>query len=116
VDTEEDQKDHFSLPPKFSPVMYIPHVNIIGWSNIPYRLYMWYADYKRIDEVGKYAVAAVLNQTRPIEEKDANLGLHEMKYWFGDNEADELKQNDQPIEFDERIKDKLTTYTSDNLP
>lgn len=111
-----EDKKHFSLPPKFSPIMYIPHVNIIGWSNIPYRLYMWYADYKRIDHVGKYAVAAVLNQTRPVEERDADLGLEEKKYWFGDDEADELKNSDQPIVFDERIMGKLTTYTSDELP
>ncbi|KAI7891446.1 inner membrane protein import complex subunit Tim54-domain-containing protein [Mucor mucedo] len=108
--------DHFSLPPKFSPVMYIPHVNIIGWTNIPYRLYMWYADYKRIEEVGKYAVAAVLNQTRPFEERDADLGQDEKKYWIGHETAEVLKENDTPIQVDERIFDKLSTYTSDDLP
>ncbi|KAI8987695.1 mitochondrial import inner membrane translocase subunit Tim54 [Mycotypha africana] len=106
----------FSLPSKFSPVMYIPHVNIIGWSNIPFRLYMWYADYKRIQDVGKYVVAAVLNQTRPIEPRDADLGQNEKKYWIGDDEVKELKENDKPIVIDERIRDKLTTYTSDELP
>jgi import inner membrane translocase subunit TIM54 len=113
---QEEQVDYFSLPPKFSPVIYIPHVNIIGWSNIPYRLYMWYADYNRIDEVGKYAVAAVLNQTRPIEERDADLGQQEKKYWIGDETAEVLKQNDTPIVIDARIFDKLSTYTSDDLP
>lgn len=113
---QQQEENHFSLPPTFSPVIYIPHVNIIGWSNIPYRLYMWYADYQRIDEVGKYAVAAVLNQTRPIEERDADLGQHEKKYWIGDETAEVLKQNDTPIVIDERIFDKLSTYTSDELP
>ncbi|KAG2193289.1 hypothetical protein INT47_008650 [Mucor saturninus] len=114
--TPSEDVDHFSLPPKFSPVMYIPHVNIIGWTNIPYRLYMWYADYKRIEEVGKYAVAAVLNQTRPFEERDADLGQDEKKYWIGHETAEVLKENDTPIQVDERIFDKLSTYTSDDLP
>lgn len=113
---QEDQVDHFSLPPKFSPVMYIPHINIIGWTNIPYRLYMWYADYKRIDEVGKYAVAAVLNQSRAFEQRDADLGQDEKKYWIGHETAELLKENDTPIVVDERIFDKLSTYTSDDLP
>lgn len=113
---QEEQVDHFSLPAKFSPVMYIPHVNIIGWTNVPYRLYMWYADYKRIDEVGKYAVAAVLNQTRPFEERDADLGQDEKVYWIGHETAEVMKENDTPIVVDERIFDKLTTYTSDDLP
>lgn len=114
--SDEQDIDHFSLPPKFSPVMYIPHVNIIGWTNIPYRLYMWYADYKRIEEVGKYAVAAVLNQTRPLEERDVDLGQDEKKYWIGHETAEVLKENDTPIQVDERIFDKLSTYTSDDLP
>lgn len=113
---KEDEVDHFSLPPKFVPVMYIPHVNVIGWTNLPYRLYMWYADYKRIDDVGKYVVAAVLNQTRPFEERDADLGQDEKKYWIGHETAELIKENDTPIVVDERIVDKLSTYTSDDLP
>ncbi|GAA5809866.1 hypothetical protein MFLAVUS_003281 [Mucor flavus] len=113
---EEQQVDHFSLPPKFSPVMYIPHVNIIGWTNVPYRLYMWYADYKRIDDVGRYAVAAVLNQTRPFEKRDEDLGTEEKKYWIGHETAEVIKEKDTPIVVDERIFDKLSTYTSDDLP
>ncbi|EPB91273.1 hypothetical protein HMPREF1544_01789 [Mucor circinelloides 1006PhL] len=112
----KEEENHFSLPSKFSPVMYVPHVNIIGWSNIPYRLWMWYFDDKRIDEVGKYVVAAVLNNTRPIEERDADLGQQEKKYWIGDEEVEELKKNDGPIVIDERIIDKLSTYTSEDLP
>ena len=116
VNNEVQDEVRFSLPPKFEPVMYIPHVNIIGWSNIPYRLYMWYADYKRIEEVGKYTIAAVLNQTRPMEPRDADKGQEEKKYWIGDEKVEELKKNDEPIVIDERIMDKLTTYTSDELP
>ncbi|CAO3624420.1 unnamed protein product [Mucor fragilis] len=112
----KEEESYFSLPSKFSPVMYVPHVNIIGWSNIPYRLWMWYFDNKRIDEVGKYVVAAVLNNTRPIEERDADLGQQEKKYWIGDEEVEELKKNDGPIVIDERIFDKLSTYTSEDLP
>jgi import inner membrane translocase subunit TIM54 len=114
--TEQTVESYFSLPDQFSPIMYIPHVNIIGWSNIPYRLYMWYADHKRIEEVGKYVVAAVLNEKRPMEKKDADLGQAEKKYWLGDEEVEELLKNDTPIEIDERIIDKLTTYTSEDLP
>ncbi|KAG1141746.1 hypothetical protein G6F37_008409 [Rhizopus arrhizus] len=112
----EGKENTFSLPPKFSPVIYIPHINIIGWSNIPYRLYMWYADYKRIEDVGEYVVAAVLNQTRPIETKDADKGQEEKKYWIGDEKVEELKENDPPIVIDERIIDRLSTYimNSDN--
>ncbi|KAI7899568.1 mitochondrial import inner membrane translocase subunit Tim54 [Cokeromyces recurvatus] len=112
----EEKENHFSLPPSFSPVMYIPHVNIIGWNNIPYRLYMWYADYKRIEEVGKHVVAVVLNNTRPIEKSDADLGQNEKKYWIGDESVKELKDNDKPIVIDERIIDKLKTYTTEDLP
>lgn len=112
----EEKESTFSLPPKFSPVIYIPHINIIGWSNIPYRLYMWYADYKRIEDVGEYVVAAVLNQTRPFETKDADKGQEEKKYWIGDEKVEELKKNDPPIVIDERIIDRLSTYimNSDN--
>ncbi|KAI9487569.1 MAG: mitochondrial import inner membrane translocase subunit Tim54 [Benjaminiella poitrasii] len=112
----EDNDQYFSLPPEFAPVMYIPHVNIIGWSNLPYRLYMWYADYKRIEDVGKYVVAVVLNKTRPIERRDADLGQREKKYWIGEDSVKELKENDKPIVIDERIIEKLKTYTSEDLP
>ncbi|CAO3653348.1 unnamed protein product [Mucor hiemalis] len=110
---QEEQIDHFSLPDKFSPVTYIPHVNIIGWSNIPYRLYMWYADYQRIEDIGNYVVAAVLNETRPMEKSDADLGQNEKKYWLGDEKVELLKENDEPIVIDERIIDKLSTYVSE---
>ncbi|KAI9278128.1 mitochondrial import inner membrane translocase subunit Tim54 [Sporodiniella umbellata] len=106
----------FSLPSKFSPVVYIPHTNIIGWSNIPYRIYMWFADYKRIEDVGEYVVAAVMNQTRPVESKDADKGQGEKAYWIGDEKVEKLKEEDKPIEIDERILDRLSTYTSDTLP
>ncbi|KAI8390330.1 inner membrane protein import complex subunit Tim54-domain-containing protein [Blakeslea trispora] len=109
---QEDSVDHFSLPPKFSPVMYIPHVNIIGWSNIPYRLYMWYADYKRIEDVGSYVVAAVLNQTRPMTKEDADKGIEERLYWIGDEEVEEKAKNDPPIVIDDRIVDNLSTYVT----
>ncbi|CAO3667910.1 unnamed protein product [Rhizopus stolonifer] len=112
----QTEQSVFSLPPKFSPVMYVPHTNIIGWSNIPYRLYMWYADYKRIEDVGEYVVAAVLNQTRAIEPKDADKGQSEKAYWIGDEKVEKLKESDTPIVIDERIIDKLSTYTSDQLP
>jgi import inner membrane translocase subunit TIM54 len=113
---EGEVVSHFSLPDSFLPVVYVPQVNIIGWSNIPYRLYMWYADYKRIDDVGKYVVAAVLNETRPMEERDANKGEQEKKYWIGEESAEELKKNDQPIKIDDRIIGKLRTFTSEDLP
>ncbi|OBZ85809.1 Mitochondrial import inner membrane translocase subunit TIM54 [Choanephora cucurbitarum] len=109
---QEDSVDHFSLPSKFSPIMYIPHVNIIGWSNIPYRLYMWYADYKRIEDVGSYVVAAVLNQTRPMTKEDADKGNEERIYWIGDEEVEEKAKNDPPIVIDDRIIDNLSTYTT----
>ncbi|KAI8359129.1 inner membrane protein import complex subunit Tim54-domain-containing protein [Choanephora cucurbitarum] len=109
---QEDSVDHFSLPPKFSPIMYIPHVNIIGWSNIPYRLYMWYADYKRIEDVGNYVVAAVLNQTRPMTKEDADKGNEERVYWIGDEQVEEKAKNDPPIVIDDRIIDNLSTYTT----
>ncbi|KAI8637572.1 mitochondrial import inner membrane translocase subunit Tim54 [Parasitella parasitica] len=112
----QGEEKYFSLPSRFSPVMYIPHVNIIGWSNIPYRLWMWYFDNRRIEDVGKYVVAAVLNNTRPIEERDANLGQQEKKYWIGDEKVEELKKNDGVIVIDPRIVDKLSTFTSEDLP
>ena len=34
----------------------------------------------------------------------------------GDEEVEELKKNDGPIVIDERIFDKLSTYTSEDLP
>ncbi|KAI8973040.1 mitochondrial import inner membrane translocase subunit Tim54 [Pilobolus umbonatus] len=108
---EEEKKDHFSLPPSFDPVIYIPHRNIIGWTNIPYRLYMWYADYKRIEEVGEPVVAAVLNHTRPMNESDADKGQDEKKYWIGDEKVEELKAKDEPIVIDSRILKELRTYT-----
>ncbi|CEP14201.1 hypothetical protein [Parasitella parasitica] len=112
----QNEEKHFSLPSKLSPVMYIPHVNIIGWSNIPYRIWMWYFDNRRIENVGKYVVAAVLNHTRPVEDRDADLGQHEKKYWIGDEDVEELKKNDSPIVIDQRLIDKLSTYTTEDLP
>ncbi|KAG0165371.1 mitochondrial import inner membrane translocase subunit tim54 [Apophysomyces sp. BC1015] len=114
IDSEESQKSEFSLPPSFSPIMYIPHHNIIGWTNIPHRLFMWIADYKRVDDVGRYAVAAVLNKTRPFELEDADMGESEKVYWIGED-AEEAVQNDVPIVVDERIRESLRTYTSEDL-
>ncbi|OAD66664.1 hypothetical protein PHYBLDRAFT_99354, partial [Phycomyces blakesleeanus NRRL 1555(-)] len=74
-------QERFDIPPVLSPVMYIPQENIIGWTNIPYRLFMWAADYQRIEKVGKYVVAAVLNETRPLRPEDENQGESEKVYW-----------------------------------
>ncbi|KAI8371383.1 mitochondrial import inner membrane translocase subunit Tim54 [Radiomyces spectabilis] len=115
VTTMVEEKDHFSLPSRLSPVMYIPHENIIGWTNIPYRLYMWLADYKRVERIGQYAVAAVLNNKRPLRTDEADVGQNEKVYWLGD-EAQEALANDTPIVIDERIRPHLQTYTSDDLP
>ncbi|KAF7724470.1 mitochondrial import inner membrane translocase subunit tim54 [Apophysomyces ossiformis] len=114
IDEDQTATNEFSLPPSFSPIMYIPHHNIIGWTNIPYRLYMWIADYKRVEEIGRYAVAVVLNQTRPLEVKDADVGLSEKVYWIGED-AEEAVKNDTPIVIDERIRPNLRTYISEDL-
>ncbi|ORY98119.1 mitochondrial import inner membrane translocase subunit Tim54 [Syncephalastrum racemosum] len=114
-ESPEERAARFSPPSTLSPVMYIPHSNIIGWTNIPYRLYMWAMDYKRVDAVGKYAVAAVLNQTRPLEERDIDVGEQEKKYWLGDD-AEAILASDQPITVEDRVQSVLKTYTSDDLP
>lgn len=113
--TGQHTTDQPALPPSFSPIMYIPHENIIGWTNIPYRLFRWITDYTRIDEIGKYAVAAVLNKTRPLEERDLDVGYSEKKYWIGED-AKEALDNDVPITIDEELRKNLRTYTSDDLP
>lgn len=111
----ETQKDTFSVPDSLSPVIYIPHENIIGWSNIPYRLYMWICDYKRVEAIGRYAVAAVLKETRPLEVRDVDQGESEKKYWLGD-EAKEALEKDTPITLEDRVREALKTYTSSDLP
>ncbi|KAI8583642.1 hypothetical protein K450DRAFT_222110 [Umbelopsis ramanniana AG] len=105
--TEEEPA--FSLPPSFPPVMYIPHNNVIGWYNIPYRLYMWAADYKRVDWIGEYSVAVALNERKPLEESEIDVGQEEKKYWLGD-EAKEMLANDTPIKLDDRVREHLTTF------
>ncbi|KAI8062678.1 mitochondrial import inner membrane translocase subunit Tim54 [Gongronella butleri] len=107
-----DARDAFGLPAKLSPVIYVPQENIIGWTNIPYRIYMWVMDYQRIERFGNYAVAAVLNETRPLEIGDLDVGKHEMKYWIGDDEAKDARNNDTPIQIDDRVRQALKTYTS----
>ncbi|KAL0081122.1 mitochondrial import inner membrane translocase subunit Tim54 [Phycomyces blakesleeanus] len=109
-------QERFDIPPVLSPVMYIPQENIIGWTNIPYRLFMWAADYQRIEKVGKYVVAAVLNETRPLRPEDENQGESEKVYWIGDDDTKELVQRDTPIVVDDRLRGHLTTYTSKDLP
>ncbi|KAI9016500.1 mitochondrial import inner membrane translocase subunit Tim54 [Phycomyces nitens] len=113
---DEVKEPTFDIPPVLSPVMYIPQENIIGWTNIPYRLFMWAADYQRIEKVGKYAVAAVLNETRPLRPEDENQGESEKVYWIGDDDTKELVENDTPIVVDSRLRDHLRTYTSKDLP
>lgn len=120
VEPEEEESPEaraarFAPPATLSPVMYIPHPNIIGWTNIPYRLYMWAMDYKRVEVIGEYAVAAVLNQTRPLEERDIDVGEQEKKYWLGDD-AEAILANDQPITVEDRVQSVMKTYTSDALP
>lgn len=109
-----DEKPALS-PSLFSPVMYIPHENIIGWTNIPYRIYRWITDYTRITDVGQYAVAAVLNQTRPLREEDIDAGNQEKRYWIGEDAEKEL-QEDTPITLEPELKNVLRTYSSDDLP
>jgi mitochondrial import inner membrane translocase subunit TIM54 len=104
-----EEEPAFSLPPSFPPVMYIPHHNVIGWLNIPYRLYMWAADYKRIDWIGEYAIAVALNERKPLEQSEIDVGQEEKKYWLGD-EAKEMLTNDAPIKLDDRVREHLTTF------
>jgi import inner membrane translocase subunit TIM54 len=109
VNLTSEEEPAFSLPPSFPPVMYIPHNNIIGWLNIPYRLYMWAADYKRVDWIGEYAVSIALNERRPLEESEIDVGQAEKRYWIGD-EAKEMVANDTPIKLDDRVREHLTTF------
>ncbi|CAO3638616.1 unnamed protein product [Cunninghamella echinulata] len=106
------ERDVFSVPTTLSPLIYIPHENIIGWTNIPYRIYMWLMDYQRIDRFGDYAVNVALNKTRPLEKEDIDVGYQEIKYWVGDDDAKKVKENDQPIEIDDQVRKELKTYTS----
>ena len=110
-----DEKPAVLSPSLFSPVMYIPHENIIGWTNIPYRMYRWITDYTRITDIGQYAVAAVLNQSRALREEDIDAGNQEKRYWIGDD-AEQVLQEDTPITLESEVKDVLRTYSSDDLP
>ncbi|KAI9311369.1 mitochondrial import inner membrane translocase subunit Tim54 [Dichotomocladium elegans] len=107
------QNDHFSIPKSLSPVMYIPHENIIGWKNIPYRIYRWVTDYTRINEVGEYAVAVVLKKTRPLLKDDIDVGYNEKVYWIGED-ADKISNDDKPIVLEEEVRNALETYTSED--
>ncbi|KAI9288937.1 mitochondrial import inner membrane translocase subunit Tim54 [Umbelopsis sp. AD052] len=104
-----EEEPAFSLPPSFPPVMYIPHNNVIGWLNIPYRLFLWAADYKRVDWIGEYSVAVALNERKPLEKNEIDVGQAEKKYWLGD-EAKEMLTNDTPIKLDDRVREHLTTF------
>ncbi|KAJ2956563.1 hypothetical protein NQZ79_g7596 [Umbelopsis isabellina] len=105
----DDEEPSFSLPPAFPAVMYIPHENVIGWSNVPYRLYMWAADYKRVDWIGEYAVAVALNQRQPLKENEIDVGHSEKRYWVGD-EAKEKVANDKPITLEDKVREHLSTF------
>ncbi|KAI9275484.1 mitochondrial import inner membrane translocase subunit Tim54 [Phascolomyces articulosus] len=105
------QVDHFSIPTYISPVMYIPHENIIGWTNIPYRLYRWLTDYTRMESIGQYAVDVVLNEKRPLQVEDLDMGEAEKKYWIGE-EAESAVNNDKPITLEDKVREALSTYTN----
>lgn len=109
VSITSEEEPSFSLPPSFPPVMYIPHDNIIGWLNIPYRLYLWAADYKRIEWIGEYAVAVALNNRKPLERDEIDMGNSEKRYWVGDD-AKEMIANDTPITLEDRVREHLTTF------
>lgn len=109
----QQQKDHFSVPTHLSPVIYIPHENIIGWTNIPYRLYRWLTDYTRVEWIGQYAVDAVLNEKRPLQVEDLDMGEAEKKYWIGE-EAESAVKEDVPITLEDKVRTSLSTYTNKN--
>jgi import inner membrane translocase subunit TIM54 len=106
---EEEEEPSFSLPPTIPAVMYIPHENIIGWVNVPYRLYMWAADYKRVEWIGEYAIAVALNQRKPLEQHEIDVGQNEKRYWVGD-EAKERVANDKPITLEDKVREHLSTF------
>ncbi|SAM00800.1 hypothetical protein [Absidia glauca] len=107
-----NSNDGFGVPASLSPIMYIPHENIIGWTNIPYRLYMWVVDYQRIERFGEDVVAVALNKTRPLQVDDLDVGHQEKKYWIGDDEAKTARDNDQPIQMDDKVRVELKTYAN----
>lgn len=106
---DDEEEPSFSLPPAFPAVIYIPHENVIGWTNVPYRLYMWAADYKRVDWIGDYAVAVALNQRQPLKENEIDVGHSEKRYWVGD-EAKERLANDKPITLEDKVREHLSTF------
>lgn len=110
--TANNSNDGFGVPASLSPIMYIPHENIIGWTNIPYRLYMWVVDYQRIERFGEDVVAVALNKTRPLQVEDLDVGHQEKKYWIGDDEAKTARDNDQPIQMDDKVRVELKTYAN----
>ncbi|GAB5590434.1 mitochondrial import inner membrane translocase subunit tim54 [Umbelopsis nana] len=104
-----EEESTFSLPPSFPPVMYIPHENVIGWLNVPYRLYLWFADYKRVEWIGEYAVAVALSSRKPLEQDEIDVGHSEIRYWVGDD-AKEIVANDTPISLEDRVREHLQTF------
>ncbi|KAI7859064.1 mitochondrial import inner membrane translocase subunit Tim54 [Circinella umbellata] len=110
---QQQHKDHFSIPRHLSPVIYIPHENIIGWTNIPYRLYRWITDYTRVEWIGQYAVDTVLNEKRPLQIEDLDMGESEKKYWIGE-EAEAAVKEDVPITLEDKVRTSLSTYTNKN--
>ncbi|KAI9479518.1 mitochondrial import inner membrane translocase subunit Tim54 [Zychaea mexicana] len=102
--------DHFSIPANMSPIIYVPHENIIGWTNIPYRLFRWVTDYTRMEDIGQYAVDVILKQTRALQVEDIDVGQQEKKYWIGE-EAEEAVNNDTPITLEDNVRSALSTYT-----
>src|SRR5262249_53416026 len=74
--------DETSLPPSFATLGYIPHHNLVGWSKVPYRLYLWLNDYIRVQNVGEHMVHIALGKTRTFKHgEDENIGIDERALW-----------------------------------
>ncbi|OZJ05056.1 hypothetical protein BZG36_02098 [Bifiguratus adelaidae] len=107
--SSQDEVPYFSLPPAFAPVSYVPQYNLIGWANIPKRIWLWINDYERVAEIGEYAVTIALEHTRPFREDDLHTGEDERYCWNMEEGKKELPKDE--IKLDALVMEQLTVYT-----
>lgn len=107
-------KDNKGVPVFFEQPVYVyPLSNIVGFTNIPRKLYNWFTQRFLVDDFGERTATIVDNKSRPFPFKDVLIAKEEEFNWprkwvtTGKERGSEWVQE---LECDERVTSRMKVF------
>ncbi|KAH3900577.1 Tim22-complex subunit TIM54 SCDLUD_003569 [Saccharomycodes ludwigii] len=101
------------------PILEIPHPKVVGFLNIPRRIYRFYTKRYEVETFCREAASVVLQKTHPFTEKDLDWGKFEEDEWparWVQTGIDKHSEWVQPLVGDARVYSQLTCFDPSKVP